>query len=77
LQEELKKRLNARIQYAKFLQDTVGEMAKELKTSKRSELHRTADDLDDFMQKVFQSLFQFPPTAWSMWVYGGVLVHKL
>ncbi len=60
MQEKLKKRLNARIQYAKFLQDTVGEMAKELKTSKSSELHRTADDLDDFMQKVFQSLFQFP-----------------
>ncbi|CAK9866173.1 unnamed protein product [Sphagnum jensenii] len=51
-QEELKKRLNARIQYAKFLQDTVGEMAKELKTSKRSDLRRTADDLDGFMQKV-------------------------
>ncbi|CAK9209487.1 unnamed protein product [Sphagnum troendelagicum] len=51
-EEKLKKRLNARIQYAKFLQDTVGEMAKELKTSKSSELHRTADDLDDFMQKV-------------------------
>jgi hypothetical protein len=44
--------LNARIQYAKFLQDTVGEMAKELKTSKRSDLRRTADDLDGFMQKV-------------------------
>jgi LETM1 and EF-hand domain-containing protein 1 len=55
-QEELKKRLNARIQYAKFLQDTVGEMAKELKTSKRSDLRRTADDLDGFMQKVSHGL---------------------
>lgn len=51
-QEELKKRLNARIQYAKFLQDTVGEMAKELKTSRSGELRRTADELDDFIKKV-------------------------
>ncbi|KAL3698919.1 hypothetical protein R1sor_016941 [Riccia sorocarpa] len=51
-QEELKKRLNARIQYAKFLQDTVAEMAKELKSSRSGELQRTADDLDEFMTKV-------------------------
>lgn len=51
-QEKLKKRLNARIQYAKFLQDTVGEMAKELQSSRSGDLRRTADDLDDFMQKV-------------------------
>ena len=57
LQEQLKKRLNARIQYAKFLQDTVGEMAKELKTSRSGELRRTADDLDEFMQKVGFDLF--------------------
>jgi hypothetical protein len=52
LQGELKKRLNARIQYAKFLQDTVGEMAKELKTSRSGDLRRTADELDDFIKKV-------------------------
>ncbi|XP_024389088.1 uncharacterized protein [Physcomitrium patens] len=51
-QEQLKKRLNARIQYAKFLQDTVGEMAKELKTSRSGDLRRKADDLDDFIHKV-------------------------
>ncbi|BBN10959.1 LETM1 and EF-hand domain-containing protein 1, mitochondrial [Marchantia polymorpha subsp. ruderalis] len=51
-QEQLKKRLNARIQYAKFLQDTVGEMARELKSTRSGELQRTANDLDEFMNKV-------------------------
>lgn len=50
-EEALKRRLNARIEYAKFLQDTVKEMAKELKTSRSGELQQTAEDLDDFMNK--------------------------
>lgn len=72
LQEQLKKRLNARIQYAKFLQDTVGEMAKELKTSRSGELRRTADDLDEFMQKVgfnlFLKFFLQPLFGWLLYV---------
>lgn len=51
-QEELKRRLNARIEYAKFLQDTVKEMAREIKTSRSGELKQTAEDLDNFMNKV-------------------------
>uniref|UniRef100_A0A0D6R0M2 Mitochondrial proton/calcium exchanger protein n=1 Tax=Araucaria cunninghamii TaxID=56994 RepID=A0A0D6R0M2_ARACU len=51
-EEALKRRLNARIEYAKFLQDTVKEMAKELKTSRSDELKQTAEDLDEFMNKV-------------------------
>lgn len=51
-QEALKRRLNARIQYAKFLQETVKEMAKEIKTTRSGELQRTAEDLDQFMNKV-------------------------
>ncbi|CAM6100588.1 unnamed protein product [Calypogeia fissa] len=51
-QEQLKKKLNARIQYAKFLQDTVGEMARELKTSRSGELQKKASELDEFMGKV-------------------------
>ncbi|KAL6545256.1 hypothetical protein OROGR_009130 [Orobanche gracilis] len=50
--EALKKRLNARIEYAKFLQDTVKEMAKEVQNSRSGEIKRTAKDLDDFMNKV-------------------------
>jgi hypothetical protein len=72
LQEQLKKRLNARIQYAKFLQDTVGEMAKELKTSRSGELRRTADDLDEFMQKVgfnlFLKFFLQPLFGWQLYL---------
>jgi hypothetical protein len=72
LQEQLKKRLNARIQYAKFLQDTVGEMAKELKTSRSGELRRTADDLDEFMQKVgfnlFLKFFLQPLFGWLLYL---------
>lgn len=51
-QEALKRRLNARIEYAKFLQDTVKEMAKEVKNSRSGEIRQTAEDLDKFLNKV-------------------------
>ncbi|KAJ8753033.1 hypothetical protein K2173_011801 [Erythroxylum novogranatense] len=51
-QEELKRKLNARIEYAKFLQDTVKEMAKEIQNSRSGEIKKTAEDLDEFMNKV-------------------------
>ncbi|XP_023546533.1 mitochondrial proton/calcium exchanger protein-like [Cucurbita pepo subsp. pepo] len=51
-QEVLKRRLNARIEYAKFLQDTVKEMAKEVQNSRSGEIKKTAEDLDEFMTKV-------------------------
>ncbi|KAE9617691.1 hypothetical protein Lal_00018507 [Lupinus albus] len=51
-QEALKRRLNARIEYAKFLQETVKEMAKEIQNSRSGELKKTAEDLDEFMNKV-------------------------
>lgn len=51
-QEELKRKLNARIEYAKFLQDTVKEMAKEIQNSRSGEVRKTAEDLDEFMNKV-------------------------
>lgn len=52
MQEALKRRLNARIEYAKFLQDTVKEMAKEVQVSRSGELKKTAEDLDEFLNKV-------------------------
>lgn len=51
-QEELKRRLNARIEYAKFMQETVKEMAKEVQNSRSGETKQTAEDLDEFMNKV-------------------------
>lgn len=51
-QEALKRRLNARIEYAKFLQDTVKEMAKEIQVSRSGEIKKTAEDLDGFLNKV-------------------------
>ncbi|XP_028183059.1 mitochondrial proton/calcium exchanger protein-like [Glycine soja] len=51
-QEALKRRLNARIEYAKFLQDTIKEMAKEIQNSQSGEMKKTAKDLDEFMNKV-------------------------
>ncbi|XP_059285532.1 uncharacterized protein LOC132039017 [Lycium ferocissimum] len=51
-QEALKRRLIARIEYAKFLQDTVKEMAKEVQNSRSGELKKTAEDLDEFLSKV-------------------------
>ncbi|KAJ7980623.1 LETM1 and EF-hand domain-containing protein 1, mitochondrial-like [Quillaja saponaria] len=51
-QEALKRRLKARIEYAKFLQDTVKEMAKEVQNSRSGETKQTAEDLDEFLNKV-------------------------
>ena len=48
----MKRRLNARIEYAKFLQDTVKEMAKEVQNSRSGEIKKTAEDLDDFLNNV-------------------------
>jgi len=48
----LKRRLKARIEYAKFLQDTVKEMAKEVQNSRSGELKKTAEDLDEFLNMV-------------------------
>ena len=48
----MKRKLNARIEYAKFLQDTVKQMAEEIKTTRSGDLQRTAEDLDEFMNKV-------------------------
>ncbi|CAK8578671.1 unnamed protein product [Lathyrus sativus] len=51
-QEALKRRLKARIEYARFLQDTVKEMAKEVQNSRSGELKKTAEDLDDFLNLI-------------------------
>ncbi|KAG5530437.1 hypothetical protein RHGRI_025403 [Rhododendron griersonianum] len=51
-QEALKRRLRARIEYAKFLQETVKEMAKEVQNSRSGETKKTAEDLDEFLSKV-------------------------
>lgn len=52
MQEALKRRLQARIEYAKFLQDTVKEMAKEIQNSRSGEIKQTAEDLDEFLNRV-------------------------
>lgn len=54
IQEALKRKLKARIEYAKFLQDTVSEMAKEIQVSHSGEIKQTAEDLDEFLNKVYQ-----------------------
>ncbi|KAK9997808.1 hypothetical protein SO802_017411 [Lithocarpus litseifolius] len=50
-EEALKRRLNARIEYAKFLQDTVKEMAKEIQHSRSGDIKKTAEDLDEFINE--------------------------
>ena len=52
VQEALKRKLKARMEYAKFLQDTAKEMAKEVQTSRSGETKQTAEDLDEFLNKV-------------------------
>ncbi|CAA3015294.1 LETM1 and EF-hand domain-containing 1, mitochondrial [Olea europaea subsp. europaea] len=51
-EEALKRQLIARIEYAKFLQDTVKEMAKEVQNSRKGEIKKTAEDLDEFLDRV-------------------------
>ncbi|KAL8491712.1 hypothetical protein ACS0TY_023344 [Phlomoides rotata] len=51
-EEALKRRLTAKIEYAKFLQDTVKEMAKEVQNSRSGEIKKTAEDLDEFLNRV-------------------------
>uniref|UniRef100_A0A0D9VI51 Mitochondrial proton/calcium exchanger protein n=1 Tax=Leersia perrieri TaxID=77586 RepID=A0A0D9VI51_9ORYZ len=51
-EEALKRKLKARIEYAKFLQDTAKEMAKEVQISRSGETKQTAEDLDEFLNKV-------------------------
>uniref|UniRef100_A0A803M5M1 Mitochondrial proton/calcium exchanger protein n=1 Tax=Chenopodium quinoa TaxID=63459 RepID=A0A803M5M1_CHEQI len=51
-QDALKRRLTARIEYAKFLQDTVKQMSKEVQNSHSGEMKKTAEDLDEFLNKV-------------------------
>lgn len=57
VQEALKRKLHARIEYAKFLQDTVKEMAKEVKNSHNGENKSTAEDLDAFLSKAWVTIF--------------------
>uniref|UniRef100_A0A1D1XQF2 LETM1 and EF-hand domain-containing protein 1, mitochondrial n=1 Tax=Anthurium amnicola TaxID=1678845 RepID=A0A1D1XQF2_9ARAE len=51
-EEKMKRKLNARIEYAKFLQDTAQEMAREVQKSRSGEIKQTAEDLDEFLDKV-------------------------
>ncbi|AQK72492.1 mitochondrial proton/calcium exchanger protein [Zea mays] len=51
-EEALKRKLKARMEYAKFLQDTAKEMAKEVQTSRSGDIKQTAEDLDEFLNKV-------------------------
>lgn len=48
----MKRKLKARIEYAKFLQDTAREMAKEVQNLRSGDIKQTAEDLDDFVNKV-------------------------
>ena len=53
VQEALKRKLKARMEYANFLQDTAKEMAKEVQTSRSGDIKQTAEDLDEFLDKVW------------------------
>jgi len=53
VQEALKRKLKARMEYAIFLQDTAKEMAKEVQTSRSGDIKQTAEDLDEFLDKVW------------------------
>lgn len=80
----MKRRLNARIEYAKFLQDTVKEMAKEVQNSRSGEIKKTAEDLDDFLNNVRKlalastpqdNLFTFQFFFFLFLIYVHVNIH--
>ncbi|CAL8464272.1 g3807 [Coccomyxa elongata] len=51
-EEELKKRVGVKLEVARFLQDTVSEMAKQMKSSKTGETQASAAELYAFMKRV-------------------------
>ncbi|KAG9446931.1 hypothetical protein H6P81_013059 [Aristolochia fimbriata] len=51
-EEALKKRLNARLEYAKFLQETAKEMAKEVQSVCGGETKKSAEELEEFLNRV-------------------------
>ena len=51
-EEELKRRLGAKLEVARFLQDTVAEMAKDIKSKRTGEVQASAEELYKFMNKV-------------------------
>jgi hypothetical protein len=66
VQEALKRKLKARMEYAKFLQETAKEMAKEVQTSRSGEIKQTAEDLDEFLNKVLNALYDPSATVITM-----------
>jgi hypothetical protein len=58
MQEALKRKLKARMDYAKFLQETTKEMANEVQTSHSGEIKQTAEDLDEFLNKLLNALYE-------------------
>lgn len=46
------------MEYAKFLQETVQEMAREVQNSRSGEIKKTAEDLDEFLNRV-SAKYQF------------------
>lgn len=48
----MKKRVGAKLEVAKFLQDTVSEMAKDMRSSKTGAAQASAADLYQFMKRV-------------------------
>ena len=51
-EEQLKKRVGAKLEVAKFLQDTVSEMANDMRSSKTGAAQASAADLYQFMKRV-------------------------
>ena len=51
-EEQMKKRVGAKLEMARFLQDTVAEMAKDMKGSKSGATQASAEQLYQFLKKV-------------------------
>jgi LETM1 and EF-hand domain-containing protein 1 len=51
-EEELKRRVAVKLEVARFLQDTVQEMAKEIKSKRTGEVSASADELFEFINRV-------------------------
>lgn len=52
VEEELKKRLTAKLELARFLQDTVAEMARDINRNRSGQVAATAEELYQFMKEV-------------------------
>ena len=69
----MKKRLGVKLEVARFLQDTVAEMARDMKRSRTGDVAATADELYNFINKARVGVVQYDARTVRGWLLLGGL----